>query len=670
MGTVKSATDAEGRTSSAGPPAHACHLCVFVLLSLAGAPAVPHPKKIDTSDLPKRLLGELDMELEAGHFSNFSPELSASDFESIRRVLACELELSERESYMVGSSHLAARLFVACEKDEAKTLALLVLLESKLRPYAASGSSSPLRNDVLLLNDLLQAHPAGAELVSHFSSPDLSFDLVDLGDVIATWFAGCFAALFPPEFALRAVDLVLLSKDAEGAQACVAGLMLGVLLVSAMQLLGCPNSESLFGALHDLPLNITKAQMNEAFAYAYWCYEVPRAKGTLALTRKQADWAKLIAQAPGTIKFSGASNTTGGTAAAASTTTSSAASSRSTSTSNSAFSSAATSPAGQYRGITVGAGKQPGAGSPAVNPARASGGGFSLTDFHQEAASARHSIAMKEGANLMPNNNAANGSSSNASTNKLTQSGTSSGAAASPASAHASAGPAAAASPHTPPKASNSLAASSAASAVPIHAAPSSTPRSPPHSPRHAPNTSAAGHLDPQLVTELAAATAQGVRVTSGNTQQLLERALREIRRLEAKAAAGGAAGDVDPAAAARALAGTVSAIAPTSAMATASTASSLQKFRQTPVGGVIRYSDLLEYQGFPCLCMQGYLNKSRAPSKLFQRKGSTGFFGNLHRRFFVLQGSFLTYFKVSDACRHASQQGCDESESMPVRFR
>jgi hypothetical protein len=60
----------------------------------------------------------------------------------------------------------------------------------------------------------------------------------------------------------------------------------------------------------------------------------------------------------------------------------------------------------------------------------------------------------------------------------------------------------------------------------------------------------------------------------------------------------------------------------------------------------VIRYSELMEYQEFPCVYMEGYLMKSRAPSRIFKRRNSAGFFGNLHRRFFVLQGHFLTYFK------------------------
>jgi len=64
------------------------------------------------------------------------------------------------------------------------------------------------------------------------------------------------------------------------------------------------------------------------------------------------------------------------------------------------------------------------------------------------------------------------------------------------------------------------------------------------------------------------------------------------------------------------------------------------------PKSGSIKFSELSEYQDFPCLYMEGYLMKSRQPSRVFKRRNSSGFFGNLHRRWFVLQGHFLTYFK------------------------
>ena len=60
---------------------------------------------------------------------------------------------------------------------------------------------------------------------------------------------------------------------------------------------------------------------------------------------------------------------------------------------------------------------------------------------------------------------------------------------------------------------------------------------------------------------------------------------------------------------------------------------------------GTVRYSKLFQYQQFPCLYMEGYLLKARKRG-FFTRRNSTGMFGNLHRRFFVLQGAFLTYFK------------------------
>ncbi len=68
---------------------------------------------------------------------------------------------------------------------------------------------------------------------------------------------------------------------------------------------------------------------------------------------------------------------------------------------------------------------------------------------------------------------------------------------------------------------------------------------------------------------------------------------------------------------------------------------------KAVPASGVVKYSELSDYQNFPCLYHEGYLMKSRAPSRmLFKRRKSNNLLGNLHRRFFVLQGHFLTYFK------------------------
>ncbi len=195
----------------------------------AGAPAVRAPKDIDTSALPSKLLQEVSLELEAGHFTTFDAPgaLTPADFAAIRRILLCELELSERESYLLGSAHLVARLFVASGRNEHLTLSLLVLLETKLRPYLTvsnpSSNAPSLRNDVLLLQDLLQTSssshspPLGQELLAHFAQ--VAFDVVDLGDVISTWFSGLFAASFPAEFCLRAVDLILFSAGTAGASA-------------------------------------------------------------------------------------------------------------------------------------------------------------------------------------------------------------------------------------------------------------------------------------------------------------------------------------------------------------------------------------------------------------------------------------------------------------------
>src|SRR5208337_1171232 len=96
-----------------------------------------------------KLVQEIEMELDGAHFGGWG--LTPADIASLRRVLQCELELSGRETYLSGSSHLCARLLLANGKDEARTLGMVVQLEARLRPYWGAGSAtSPLRNDILL----------------------------------------------------------------------------------------------------------------------------------------------------------------------------------------------------------------------------------------------------------------------------------------------------------------------------------------------------------------------------------------------------------------------------------------------------------------------------------------------------------------------------------------
>ena len=76
------------------------------------------------------------------------------------------------------------------------------------------------------------------------------------------------------------------------------------------------------------------------------------------------------------------------------------------------------------------------------------------------------------------------------------------------------------------------------------------------------------------------------------------------------------------------------------------------------PSSATIRYSDLPEYQSWPCTQLEGYLLKSRQADKFINRNiakkssgsGGTltgGLFGvSLHRRLFVLEGEWLSYWK------------------------
>jgi hypothetical protein len=72
---------------------------------------------------------------------------------------------------------------------------------------------------------------------------------------------------------------------------------------------------------------------------------------------------------------------------------------------------------------------------------------------------------------------------------------------------------------------------------------------------------------------------------------------------------------------------------------------------------GLVPYSKLFQYQQFPCLYMEGYLLKARSHGSN-AKAGSV--FGKLHNRFFVLQGSFLTYFKTHRANRPANDVSVD----------
>ena len=64
---------------------------------------------------------------------------------------------------------------------------------------------------------------------------------------------------------------------------------------------------------------------------------------------------------------------------------------------------------------------------------------------------------------------------------------------------------------------------------------------------------------------------------------------------------------------------------------------------RRVTANGMIKYSELYDYLELPCAHMEGYLLKAKNPSEA----ASTA---NLSRRFFTLNGPFLTVFKSHDA--------------------
>lgn len=564
----------------------------------------PSLQSLDSSHLSALLLGEIEMELEVGHFSRFVPTLAPSDFDAIRRILQREAIVHERESLGLGHAHLAARLFLACERDENRALDIMVLVTAKLRAYEADAPMwSLLRNDVLRLVDLMLANQACSALCEHFN--ENGFDLVDLSDVIVTWFGGLFsAAAFPTEFCLRCVDVLLLPSC--GPEQLV-GVLFGTLHVLQMKLLECTSSEALFTALADLPAALTKAQIGEVFAQAFWVH------GKCAV-KNDADWNSLIAQVSGPLRFQ----------------------------------------------------------SLDMMKAMSSAGG-SMPPMPPPAAVNLSPVALHlQGPGVLP-------SPPRPATHAHASSMTFNLSDYSPSS--------------RPPAAAPVESIAAPKEAHPVDSLPAPVTVSP----------SLAS--DPTILADLLAATGSANK-NPAQLQQLLERAIKQLKlhqatptgtnvqspspnapslqsssstagqslapkstspvaSLSAASSAPSGAAALLPASSdvtlgVRGLAQSVYQIAPLEVHPMDRTSGSNLSKKLVPQTGIIKYSELLEYQLYPCLLMQGYLMKARAPNRLFKFRGSSGFFGSLHRRYFVLQGSFLTYFKTHEVNKPTRDESVD----------
>lgn len=89
------------------------------------------------------------------------------------------------------------------------------------------------------------------------------------------------------------------------------------------------------------------------------------------------------------------------------------------------------------------------------------------------------------------------------------------------------------------------------------------------------------------------------------------------------------------------------------------------QSQARLPSSPLIKYSDIEKYQSFPCIYMRGYLLKSRQAlkfySKTLNKSSLSNLFGsNLTRRYFILNGSFLTYFKSHTVLKPSHDESLD----------
>lgn len=542
-------------------------------------------------------------------------------------------------------------------------------------------------------------------MVNHFARN--AFDLLDLSDLICTWCIGLFASSnFPVEFIARTIDVVLL----EGPQVLIIIVYaLLVVCTSVIMQAGVHDEEdeksqhnhesvdsleqdstSLFKQLSDLPSTLTRGQINEIFKLAYQTYrghEVDETNSNklnqsypfrtskmdqIQAIREQKDWLKLM-EIPGAVSFHTShqdkmSYNANHVANSKSDIT------RSTHSQNETDPSLQTQP------------------TPTMV--------FNLSDYTQDndqklsnsTANEHHQTStsipsLTQSLAAVTLGVAAAGVVSGIQTTQTQKPGvTNSTSNTSPST-----------SKHSSP---NKTSIQSTTSALPPITSASSASNS-----STVTSTSNLTRVDHQLLSQLAAVSSNNEKLNESQLRTLIQKAEAELKRLSSMdgaldnqenqntstnnnlansqatstsllSATTTASSSVSSSSA---LATTSSSSASSSDSLTTSDVYELQSSfsravgaskKPVPASGIIKYSEILEYLNFPCVTMKGYLMKSRAPSKLFKRSGSSGFFGNLSRRYFYLSGPFLTYFKSQNYSKPTRDIAIDIRKCKVVKLK
>eukprot|EP00474_Spongospora_subterranea_P010410 CRZ10868.1 hypothetical protein [Spongospora subterranea] len=222
---------------------------------------------------------KIHMELNSeGCFSQigFTVDDAAVEFILVRQAQRMPLD-----DYMPGSAQLAALILSETHGDKNEALMTLIALSTRVAGYF-SNSHVNLRCDCLALAELIVNElPA---LADHFHS--VSFDVVDLTDMVCVWAGSIFVYAFPRQFVLRMIDLIIVLGTS-----AIFPVMFGFFSLFANDLTVLYTLDAVFDFLNTVPATLTVRDVDSIFRVAQNLF----AQGSkLSKLRSEKDWIKTV----------------------------------------------------------------------------------------------------------------------------------------------------------------------------------------------------------------------------------------------------------------------------------------------------------------------------------------------------------------------------------------
>lgn len=176
-----------------------------------------------------------------------------------------------------GSAPLAAVLLQVCDGDEGEAAALLCTVLEVAEERVGEGRAL-LRTDCLLVADLVAAEMK--DVADHFNR--VGFDAVDLADIVCIWVGSVFAAQFPSEFVLRALDVMFTEENM-----VFAVIVFAIIAVHKEELLRAQEADKLYNYFYAIPELLQTQKIEKVFRVAY---ETLIGFPDLEQKRDQKDW--------------------------------------------------------------------------------------------------------------------------------------------------------------------------------------------------------------------------------------------------------------------------------------------------------------------------------------------------------------------------------------------